>query len=134
MFFVGCCLLIFAVVIVIALGVLIVVFALSKGLIIAVTLSKVALLSLLVVIGVVEGLVIVIALGVLLSPPPSAYFLLSLPIVRIPTWNLYAVTQHLLARRNFIFLNSPRGFRRSLEERSHNFNLNFFVNPNHLKT
>ncbi len=59
-------------------------------------------------------------------------------IVRIPTRNLYAVTQHLLTRRNFIFLNSPRGFRRSLEERSHNFqlnfNLNFFVNPNHLKT
>ncbi len=44
--------------------------------------------------------------------------------VRIPTWNLYAVTQHLLTRRNFIFLNSPRGFRRSLEERSHNFILN----------
>jgi hypothetical protein len=40
------------------------------------------------------------------------------------------VTQHLLTRRNFIFLNSPRGFWRSLEERSHNFNLNFFVNPN----
>ncbi len=56
------------------------------------------------------------------------------PAMRIPTRNLYAVTQHLLTRRNFIFLNSPRGFRRSLEERSHNFNLNFFVNPNHLKT
>ncbi len=41
--------------------------------------------------------------------------------VRIPTRNLYAVTQHLHTRRNFIFLNSPRGFRRSLEERSHNF-------------
>ncbi len=50
--------------------------------------------------------------------------------VRIPTRNLYAVTQHLLTIRNFIFLNSPRGFRRSLEERSHNFNLNLFVNPN----
>ena len=49
-------------------------------------------------------------------------------VVRIPTRNLYAVTQHLLTRRNFIFLNSPRGFWRSLEERSHNFN------PNHLKT
>ncbi len=55
-------------------------------------------------------------------------------LVRIPTRNLYAVTQHLLTRRNFIFLNSPRGFQRSLEERSHNFNLNFFVNPNRLKT
>jgi hypothetical protein len=28
----------------------------------------------------------------------------------IPTWNLYAVTQHLLTRRNFIFLNSLSGF------------------------
>ncbi len=46
--------------------------------------------------------------------------------VRIPTRNLYAVTQHLLTRRNFTFLNSPRGFRRSLEERSHNFKLLFF--------
>jgi hypothetical protein len=27
-------------------------------------------------------------------------------LVRIPTRNLYAVTQHLLTRRNFIFLNS----------------------------
>jgi hypothetical protein len=42
----------------------------------------------------------------------------------IPTWNLYAVTQHLLTRRNFIFLNYPRGFWRSLEERSLNFILN----------
>ena len=41
----------------------------------------------------------------------------------IPTWNLYAVTQHLLTRRNFIFLNSPRGFRRSLEERSHTISI-----------
>jgi hypothetical protein len=45
-------------------------------------------------------------------------------LVRIPTQNLYAVTQHLLTRRNFIFLNSPRGFWRSLEERSRNFNRN----------
>ncbi len=49
--------------------------------------------------------------------------------VRIPTWNLYAVTQHLLSRRNFKFLNSPRGFQRSLEERSYNFD-----SSNHLKT
>jgi hypothetical protein len=41
----------------------------------------------------------------------------------IPTRNLYAVTQHLLTRRNFIFLKTPRGFRRSLEERSHNLTL-----------
>ncbi len=56
-----------------------------------------------------------------------------LAAVRIPTRNLYAVTQHLLTRRNFIFLNSPRGFRRSLEERFHNFNLVINFNPNHLK-
>jgi hypothetical protein len=59
---------------------------------------------------------------------------LSFHHVRIPTRNLYAVTQHLLTRRNFIFLNSPRGFRRSLEERFLNFNLiinNF--DPNHPK-
>ncbi len=30
--------------------------------------------------------------------------------VRIPTRNLYAVTQHLLTRRNFLFLNSLKGF------------------------
>ena len=52
----------------------------------------------------------------LMSKPFWLHFL----IVRISTQNLYAVTQHLLTRRNFIFLNSPRGFRRSLEERSHN--------------
>ncbi len=34
----------------------------------------------------------------------------------IPTWNLYAVTQHLLTRRNFLFLNSLKGFWRSLGE------------------
>jgi hypothetical protein len=28
----------------------------------------------------------------------------------------YAVTQHLLTRRNFLFLNSLKGFQRSLEE------------------
>ena len=33
--------------------------------------------------------------------------------------NLYAVTQHLLTRRNFLFLNSPRGFRSSLGQRAH---------------
>jgi hypothetical protein len=44
----------------------------------------------------------------------------------IPTWNLYAVTQHLLTRRNFIFLNSLRGFWRSLEQRSCFFG-NFFL-------
>ncbi len=33
-------------------------------------------------------------------------------------------------KKAYIFLNSPRGFWRSLEERSHNFNLIFFVNPN----
>ena len=32
---------------------------------------------------------------------------------------LYAVTQHLLTRRNFLFLNSPRGFRSSLGQRDH---------------
>ncbi len=45
------------------------------------------------------------------------------PCEDVPTRNLYAVTQHLLTRRNFLFLNSPRGFQRSLEERSHNFSL-----------
>jgi hypothetical protein len=34
----------------------------------------------------------------------------------IPTRNLYAVTQHLLTRRNFLFLNSLKGFWRSLGE------------------
>jgi hypothetical protein len=34
----------------------------------------------------------------------------------IPTWNLYAVTQHLLTRKNFLFLNSLKGFWRSLAE------------------
>ena len=29
---------------------------------------------------------------------------------------LYAVTQHLLTRRNFLFLNSLKGFRISLEQ------------------
>ncbi len=42
-------------------------------------------------------------------------------IVSIPTRNIYAVTQHLLTRRNFIFLNSLRSFWRSLEQRSHFF-------------
>jgi hypothetical protein len=32
----------------------------------------------------------------------------------IPTWNLYAVTQNLLTRLNFLFLNSLKGFWRSL--------------------
>jgi len=32
---------------------------------------------------------------------------------------LHAVTQHFLTRRNFLFLNSPRGFRRSLGQRPH---------------
>jgi hypothetical protein len=32
------------------------------------------------------------------------------PCEDIPTWNLYAVTQHLLTRRNVIFLNSLSGF------------------------
>ncbi len=34
----------------------------------------------------------------------------------IPTQNLYAVTQHLLTRRNFLFLNSLKGFWVSLGE------------------
>ncbi len=37
----------------------------------------------------------------------------------IPTQNIYAVTQHLLTRRNFLFLNSLRGFWRSLVQRAH---------------
>jgi hypothetical protein len=41
--------------------------------------------------------------------------------VSILTWNIYAATQHLLTRRNFIFSNSLRGFWRSLEQRSHFF-------------
>jgi hypothetical protein len=28
----------------------------------------------------------------------------------IPTWNIYTVTQHLLTKRNFLFLNSLKGF------------------------
>jgi hypothetical protein len=40
-------------------------------------------------------------------------------LVRIPTRNLYAVTQHLLTRRNFLFLNSLKGFQRSLGQRAH---------------
>ncbi len=46
-------------------------------------------------------------------------------VVRIPTRNLYAVTQPLLTRRNFIFLNSLRGFWKSLVQRSHSFQLLF---------
>jgi hypothetical protein len=46
---------------------------------------------------------------------------LPLPFVRIPTRNLYAVTQHLLTRRNFLFLNSLKGFQRSLGQRAHFF-------------
>jgi hypothetical protein len=34
----------------------------------------------------------------------------------IPTQNLYAVTQHLLTRRNFLLLNALKGFQRSLGE------------------
>ncbi len=44
---------------------------------------------------------------------------------------LYAVTQHLLTRRNILFLNSLKGFQRSLAEISQYF---YFVdNSNHLK-
>jgi hypothetical protein len=51
-------------VVVLALGVLVVVFALSKGLVIAVTLGKVTLLGICIVYVVVEGLVVVVALGI----------------------------------------------------------------------
>jgi hypothetical protein len=47
--------------------------------------------------------------------------------VRIPTRNLYAVTQHLLTRRNFLFLNSLEGFQRSLGQRAHFINFIFFI-------
>ena len=59
---VGSCLLIF--VVVLALGILLVVFALSKGLVIAVTLGKVTLLGICIVYVIVEGLVVVVALGI----------------------------------------------------------------------
>jgi hypothetical protein len=58
-----CCLLVFFVVV--ALGVLVVVFVLSKGLVMAVALGKVALPGVLIVVVVVEELVVVVALGVL---------------------------------------------------------------------
>jgi hypothetical protein len=48
---------------------------------------------------------------------------------------LYAVTQHLLTRRNFLFLNPPRGFRSSLGKRAHLYSLFiYFIDLNHLKT
>ncbi len=59
MFLVGCCLFVF--IVVVALGVLVIVFALSKGLIIA--LGEAALLGVFDVVVVVEGLIVVIALG-----------------------------------------------------------------------
>ncbi len=60
----------------------------------------------------------------------------------IPTWpwgfvriflhrDLYVATQHLPTRRNFLFLNSLKGIRRSLAEISQYFHFN---NSNHLKT
>jgi tetratricopeptide (TPR) repeat protein len=54
-----------------------------------------------------------------ISCPDDAFFLIE--AVSIPIWNIYAVTQHLLTRRNFLFLNSLRGFWRSLVQRSHSF-------------
>jgi hypothetical protein len=36
--------------------------------------------------------------------------------VRILQGYLYAVTQHLITRRNFLFLNSLKGFQRSIAE------------------
>ncbi len=51
-------------------------------------------------------------------------------LVRIPTRNLYAVTEHLLTRRNFLFLNSLKGFQRSLGQRAHIFS----SSANYLKT
>jgi hypothetical protein len=63
-FLVGCCLLIF--IIVVTLGVLVIIFALSKWLVIAVTHGEDALLCILIAIVIVdEGLAIVVALGVL---------------------------------------------------------------------
>ncbi len=44
---------------------------------------------------------------------------------------LYAVTWHLLTRRNFLFLDSQKGFWRSLTETSQYFH--FVDNSNHLK-
>ncbi len=58
-----CCLLVF--VVVVALGVLAVIFVLSKGLVMAVALGKVALPGVLVVVVIVEELVVVVALGIL---------------------------------------------------------------------
>ncbi len=58
-------------------------------------------------------------------------------LVRIPTRNLYAVTQHLLTRRNFYFLIPQEVFGNILKRdlaTQLNFNLNFFINTNHLKT
>ncbi len=57
---------------------------------------------------------------------------LSLGSVRIfLNGHLYAVTQHLLTRRNFLFLNSLKGFQRSLAEISQYYH--FVDNSNHLK-
>ncbi len=56
--------------------------------------------------------------GKLLS---SLEFIFSAACEYIPTRNIYAVTQLLLTRRNFLFLNSLRGFLRSLVQRSHFF-------------
>ena len=49
---------------------------------------------------------------------------------------IYAVTQHLLTRRNFhfLFLNSLKGFWSSLEQRPHFIHFIYFIDPNHLKT
>jgi hypothetical protein len=58
-----CCLLIF--IVVIALGILLVVFNLSKGLVIAIALGEVTLLGVLIFVVVIEGLVAIVALGVL---------------------------------------------------------------------
>jgi hypothetical protein len=44
---------------------------------------------------------------------------------------LYALTQHLLTRKNFLFLNSLAGFWRSLTQISQYFH--FVDNSNHLK-
>jgi hypothetical protein len=63
MILVGCCLLIF--VVVIFLGILVIVFTFSKGLGITVALSKVDLFGVLVVVVIIKGLIVVVALGIL---------------------------------------------------------------------
>jgi hypothetical protein len=71
----------FSVVLQQALDILVVVFALSKGLIIAIALGKVPHLGVLIVVVVIKGLVVVALLVYSSLSSPSAYLLSSLPLV-----------------------------------------------------